>query len=100
MILDKLRDIWQANSKRRRSCKTTRIVEFVVYLLYDSIKDVGKQKGGKMTNKDRVLIRYAKKVNTEIPRNGSSKMDNLAFSKLAKKVCKIEKKAMQRLAAN
>ena len=53
-----------------------------------------------MTNKDRMLIRYAKKVNTEIPRNGSSKMDNLAFSKLAKKVCKIEKKAMQRLAAN
>jgi len=57
-------------------------------------------KGGKMTQKNRALIRYAKKINQQIPRNGSGKMDDLAFSKLAEKVCKTEKKAMRRLAAN
>ncbi len=53
-----------------------------------------------MTQKNRALIRYAKKINQQIPRNGSGKMDDLAFSKLAEKVCKTEKKAMRRLAAN
>ncbi len=53
-----------------------------------------------MTKRDRVLIRYAQKINREIPRSRSGKMDNRAFDKLAAKVCKVEKKAMHRLAAN
>jgi hypothetical protein len=51
-----------------------------------------------MTRNDRALIRYAKKVNRQIPRNGSGKMDDLAFSKLAEKLRLRNETVLKRLA--
>ena len=44
------------------------------------------------------IVKFTAKVNSQIPRNGNGKMDDRAFTRLARRLCSQNKKVLKRLA--